>query len=162
MGYATQVWAVADPKALKAMKARRQQAAARKTTTVHQPLTPQQREELSDKIDIENIASNFKTSSRLWTNISNPYTKELLVSHFIDKYGEQDVSIEKSPHHYVNMIDNMASQNPGLLANPFSSILQVVAIIEYDFGNGRDKDAMALKVLGREGYIKNKERLGIK
>ena len=42
---------------------------------------------------------------------------------------------------------------------PFEQLLQTVAVVEYDFDNGQDKDAMAKKVLGEQGYLKNKQRL---
>ena len=60
------------------------------------------------------------------------------------------------------MIDGMALENPEMLAQPFVNILQVVAVLEYDFDNGENKDAMALKVLGsKEAVMKNRERLGL-
>ena len=46
-------------------------------------------------------------------------------------------------------------------SRPFDQVLQFVAIIEYDFNNGQDKDEMAQKLLGEEGYLRNKRRLNL-
>jgi hypothetical protein len=37
--------------------------------------------------------------------------------------------------------------------------LQILAITEYDFDNGMDKDALAKQVLGEAGYEENKKRI---
>ena len=58
------------------------------------------------------------------------------------------------------MIDDMAIQNPSLLTRPFKDILQMVAIMEYDYDMGVNPDVLAKKALGEQFYLANKRRLG--
>ena len=47
----------------------------------------------------------------------------------------------------------------GFLDAPFMNVLSYAAIVEYDFDNGEDKDALARKVLGEEQFTSNRRRL---
>jgi hypothetical protein len=111
--------------------------------------------------DFTRLISVFKDSSTKWTSIQDAKQKELIVYYFISEFQDAGIKIKKSPFYYVSMIDSMAAQSPEMLAHPLSAIIQVVAIIEYDFDNGQDKDAMAKGILGEEGFLRNKARLGI-
>ena len=86
--------------------------------------------------------------------------KVLTVAEYIDRFHQQGVKIAQSSHHYVQMIDQMAAQTPAILQRPFSELLQIAAILDYDFDNGIDKDVLAIHVLGEQGYEENKKRLG--
>ncbi|MDE2028915.1 MAG: hypothetical protein KGJ11_10295, partial [Candidatus Omnitrophica bacterium] len=56
------------------------------------------------------------------------------------------------------LIDELARQNPQMLERPFGELIQILAIMDYDFDNGMDKDALAKAVLGPQGYEQNKKR----
>jgi len=81
---------------------------------------------------------------------------------YIKWYEKQGVNIRKSVSEYIVLIDNVAQSNPDILATPFRDLFKIVAIIEYDFDNGMNKDALARKVLGETEFQKNKQRLGIR
>jgi len=53
----------------------------------------------------------------------------------------------------------MLQQNPQMLERPFGELLQILAIIDYDFDNGMDKESLAKQVLGEAGYAENKKRI---
>ena len=61
---------------------------------------------------------------------------------------------------YVQTIDAMAQGDRRCLA-ALDRLLQVVAIMEYDFINGQDKDALA-RILSPQAFEHNKKRLGLK
>jgi hypothetical protein len=84
--------------------------------------------------------------------------KVLTVSEYIQRFSDEGAHISQPPEHYAQMIDQMSGQNPDMLNMPFGQLLQIMAIIEYDFDNGMDKDALAKKVLGESGYEANKKR----
>lgn len=111
---------------------------------------------------IGEVLQSLKQSGRDWTLIMDAPAKEAVVSYFIDQYRQKNIQIHKAPSYYADMIDQMATQTPQMLIPPFDQVLKVVAIVEYDFDNGQDKDAQALKILGnREAMMKNRERLGL-
>lgn len=147
--------AAANPQAIKAMKQKRAgQAAGRPAgMSAAKPgpkLTPQQMNALIEQL---------KTTSAIWPKIPGDSNRGLAISYFVNEYKKKGTAIKKSPNHYAVMITGMTSQNPALLKLPFERLLQTVAIIEYDFDNGQDKDALAKKILGEAGYLRNKKRL---
>ena len=111
--------------------------------------------------DFARLLLSFKESSRMWPNIAEAKVRELIIIYFIDEYRNQGVTIKKSPTSYVAMIDGMARESPEMLNLAMLQVLRVAAIIEYDFDNGTDKDALAKGVLGPDGVSNNKKRLGI-
>lgn len=111
--------------------------------------------------DLQRVVNSLKTSGQLWRRITSPQVKEMAVYYFITEYKEKGIKIKQPAAHYVGLIDDMSAQSPELLAKPFEEILSIVAIIEYDFDNGQNKDELARRVLGEDGFIRNKERLGI-
>ncbi|MBP7162845.1 MAG: hypothetical protein KBB26_04860, partial [Candidatus Omnitrophica bacterium] len=64
--------------------------------------------------------------------------------------------------YYVGLIDSMSRESPDMLTQPFDRVLQIVAIDEYDYENGQDKDMLAYQILGsKEAVIQNRQRLGL-
>ena len=118
--------------------------------------------EVVEVVDITDIWETFKTSSEAWPLIIDQKAKVLTVTKYIHDYQIIGVAIQKPPEYYGNLIDSMLKENESLLSRPFDEVLKIIAIIEYDFNNGQDKDSMALKILGQKAFIANKQRLGIK
>ncbi len=108
---------------------------------------------------LDEVVASLSVSGRDWRLLLDPREKALVVAAFIDRFREQGVIIRKPPSLYVGMIDQMAAQTPEMLDRPFPGILQVMAVIEYDFDNGEDKDAMARRILDPEAFTRNKQRL---
>ena len=93
----------------------------------------------------------------MWSLLMDDQAKVLTVSEYIDRFHQEGVKIVEPPLHYVQMIDQIVAQNPQMLQRPFGELLQISAIVDYDFDNGMDKDALAKKVLGEAGYEANKK-----
>ena len=115
--------------------------------------------EVKDIVDLSQLTDSLKTSSEAWDMIISPDDKALVVNEFIKEYAAQGVTIKKPGEFYANVIDQMAAGSQEMLAMPFERVLQVVAVMEYDFDNGQNPDALAQKILGPQFYAKNKERL---
>ena len=127
-------------------------------TAPYQKVSPN---EVKDVTTLDQLWAKLDKSSLVWGLIIDNLAKEMTVKEYIERYYKQEgTKILKPPMFYVSMIDGMASQNPSMLQKPFKDILQIMAIIEYDFDNGVDKDLMAKKLLGEAGYLSNKQRLG--
>ncbi len=114
--------------------------------------------EVKDEVDLNQIVEVLQSSSQAWALIISREDKEIVAQTFIDRYGQQGITIQKPAGYYANFIDEMAKNSPEMLAMPFDRVLQVVAVMEYDFDNGQNKDALAQKILGASFYEKNKQR----
>ncbi|MBZ0166919.1 MAG: hypothetical protein K8I00_08935, partial [Candidatus Omnitrophica bacterium] len=114
---------------------------------------------VEEVVDMATIWKDMEVSAEAWPLIIDMDAKEVIVAKFMEDFRQQGITMSKTPLHYVQLIDAMSFDNPEMLKNPFDKLLQIVAIIEYDFGNGANPDALAKQVLGEKGYLANKKRL---
>ena len=118
--------------------------------------------QVQDVTTIAQIWKAMEQSSEVWSLMVETQAKALTVARQIDLYKqENNITIAKDPMHYAQMIDEISSQNPELLKKPFKDVLRFVAILEYDFDNGQDKNTMAINLLGEKMYLENRKRLGL-
>jgi len=117
--------------------------------------------EAEEIVTLDQLVSALDESGHSWTLMMDMEAKQAVVEHYIQQYQDQGIVIRKPPGFYAQMIDGMAAESPQMLDNPFDRILQILAIIEYDFDNGRDKDVMARQILGEQSYLSNRQRLGL-
>ena len=119
---------------------------------------PTASQDFKDVVDLSEVWKKLDIKSTVWQLLIDDQAKVLTVSEYIGRYQKEGVKISAPPSHYVQMIDQIAMQNPQMLQNPFGELLKILAIVDYDFDNGVDKDALARKVLGDAGYEANKKR----
>lgn len=115
--------------------------------------------EVKDIVGLDQLKESLQTSSEAWDMIIDKGDKALVVEEFIKQYADEGITIKKPADYYVVMIDQMAAASADMLAMPFERVLQVVAVMEYDFGNGQNPDMLAQKILEPQVYEKNKQRL---
>lgn len=115
----------------------------------------------SEEVNMEQIWKELEISSEVWMYIMDPKPKEITIQRYIDWYAKQGIKIKRPASFYVSAIDSMASQNEALLKNSFKDVFMIVAVLEYDFDNGQDRDALARQILGEPLYSQNRKRLGL-
>jgi len=109
---------------------------------------------------LDEVIAALNHSAENWRLIIDPEAKAAVAAYYIGQFARQGAKIQLPPMYYVQMIDGMSQSDPQMLRNPFPRVLQIVAILEYDFDNGQNKDELALKILGnREAVEKNRQRL---
>ncbi len=119
--------------------------------------------EVAEVVDFDQVWKSLESSSQAWPLIIDQEVKVMIVQKFIDQFHRKGAVIQKPPQYYVNLIDGMSQQNPSMLSQPFEQVFQVVAVIEYDFDTGKDKDVLARKVFPDEkSFEANKKRLGLR
>ena len=123
-----------------------------------QPPSPTSSNTVQDVVDLSEVWKKLDNKSTVWALLIDEQAKVLTVSEYIDRYHKEGVKINEPPEHYVQMIDQMSASNPQMLERPFGQLIQILAIIDYDFDNGMDRDELARKVLGEQGYEENKQR----
>ncbi len=123
--------------------------------------TPTKSTAIEQVSDIQDVLRSLEQSSRVWPLIADREPKAFIVNEYIQRFRSQGAMLRLPPEHYVDLIDAMTSQDPQALDLPFAQILQVVAVLEYDFDNGQNKDVLAQQILGQEAFIANRQRLGL-
>jgi hypothetical protein len=109
-------------------------------------------------VDLSEVWKKLDKKSAVWSLLMDDQAKMLTVSEYIDRFHREGVKINHPPLHYVQMIDQIVGENPQMLQRPFGELVQIVAIVDYDFDNGMNKDDLARKVLGEAGFEANKKR----
>lgn len=115
-------------------------------------------QETQEVVDLSQVWKKLDKKSAIWTALDDDQAKLATVSEYISRFQKEGVKISQPPAHYVQMIDQISGDNPQMLQRPFGELLQIMAIVEYDFDNGMDRDALAKQVLGDAGYEANKKR----
>ena len=71
---------------------------------------------------------------------------------------ERDVAILNANDFYAAKIDETLKANPAVANMDILSMLRILAVMEYDFYNGENKDELARKILGEKGFLENQTR----
>jgi hypothetical protein len=117
--------------------------------------------QVQDMATMADIWRSMEQSSEVWPLIIELQPKMLTVERQIALYADEGIKISKPAMHYVEMIDGMSAQTPELLQRPFKDVLKFMAVLEYDFNNGQNKDWLAKQMLGEKVYLANRQRLGL-
>jgi hypothetical protein len=112
-------------------------------------------------VEMADVLKSLETSSTAWPLMIDREPKAFILSKYIDYFKTQGAAIKKPIDYYIDILDGMTAQDPAMLENPFKNVFQLVAILEYDFDNGQNKDRMIVNLVGKEAYLQNKKRLGI-
>ena len=117
---------------------------------------------VQSEADFDDVIQDLLNTSRAWTLMVDADAKEAVVAYFLKDFRGKGIAVKKPAWYYVSLIDSMAQGSPEMLDQPLDRVLQVVAIIEYDFENGQDKDLLAYQILGsKQAVIQNRQRLGL-
>jgi len=119
-------------------------------------------EEASEILTLEDVWDELQFTSEIWADMIDFEPKVTTVEKFIEDFKMEGATIRKPAIYYVKVIDQMIEGSPAMLKRPFKDVVRFVAIVEYDYDNGNDRDTMARKLLGEESYQNNRRRLGIK
>lgn len=117
---------------------------------------------VKEVVSVSDLWKSLDKSSKAWPLVIDNKAKAVTMSHYIQKLSEEGGKIKKDPMHYAEMIDTMSKENPSMLFQPMIDLLRIMAIIEYDYDNNIDKDALARRIFPNEETFKNnKKRLGL-
>jgi hypothetical protein len=115
---------------------------------------------VKDVVGVSALWKSLDATAKAWTLVIDKKAKGVTIKHYIDELAKEGAAIRKDPLYYAQVIDDMARENPRMLDQPFKDILRIVAIIDYDYDNGTDKDALARRIFPDErAFQANKKRV---
>ena len=114
--------------------------------------------ELSFDGSVAQLCDLLDRSSELWERVNDKQYKSQVVTRYIERYKQQGIVLRKPAESYVRLIDDMLATDRKLLQRPFAEVLKRAAVVEYDFGNGENPDAMVRKLFGEKFFQQNKKR----
>jgi hypothetical protein len=104
------------------------------------------------------MMNQLSQNMALWARLSGDEKKQS-VEAVIGLYKNRDnVAILNTGEFYAGKIDETLKANPSVANMDIMTLMRVLAIMEYDFYNGENKDALAKKTLGEKGFLENQTR----
>ncbi len=88
----------------------------------------------------------------LWPSLSAENKKQAVEAAKLFYRDTQNTAILRSADFYTKQIDEGLSSNPAMRNADIMTVLRMMAVAEYDFYNGQNKDALAKEVLGEQVY----------
>lgn len=100
------------------------------------------------------LSQNLST----WSSI-HPEDQKLAVAAVMQLLAQQQQGkISRPPAYYAQRINQTILGNQEVLDMPLDRVLVIMAVMDYDFDNGQDKEKLAEQVLGPAMYAANKAR----
>ena len=108
--------------------------------------------------NFQKIMDQLAVSTESWNKLSQ--TEKLAAIHLVTELFKQreNSAILQSNEFYLRRIDESLASDSSMALLPFPLVLKVIAVMEYDFYNGENKEQLARTVLGDELFERNKRR----
>ncbi len=108
---------------------------------------------------LNQAVSQVLASSSAWSSFDYN-VKYKVIETMVNLYKiRENTAILKLPSFYVQRVDDSFAENTELQQLPFPEFFKILAVMEYDFYNGENKDDLARGLLGERMYESNKQRL---
>ncbi len=109
-------------------------------------------------IAFPDMMNQLSQNMALWERLGGGEKKQA-VEAVIGLYKNKDnVAILNTGEFYVGKIDETLRDNPSVANMNIMTMIRILSVMEYDFYNGENKDALAKKLLGEKGFEENKTR----
>jgi len=109
-----------------------------------------------DPIRYQQAMAQLMQNNSRWHTLER-VDKVRVVEAIIEMFKEREnAAILNSAESYVDRADQML-RNPSVQAN-MPTVIKILAVMEYDYFNGQDKDQLAMQILGQRMYEQNRAR----
>ena len=88
----------------------------------------------------------------LWPTLSEENKKKAVEATVMLFRERQNTAIMRPADFYVTQIDRALAANSQMQGADLMTVVKMMAVMEYDFYNGQNKDALAKEVLGEKVY----------
>ncbi len=105
----------------------------------------------------ELLMKELSRSMEKWKDLDNYHKTQAIKAGLLALKARQNATIQKPAEFYMQRMDEMIGQG-GNLPDNLLTALTVLAIMEYDYDIGQDKDQLAKSALGAQLYEANKQR----
>ncbi len=104
------------------------------------------------------MMNQLSRNMALWGQMSGEEKKQA-VGAVITIYKNRDnIAILNSPEAYIARIEETLAADPAVLNIDIMTMVRILAIMDYDYYNGQNKDALARETLGERAFAENQLR----
>lgn len=112
----------------------------------------------SSGISFPDMMSQLSRNMSIWTKLTSDEKKQAVGAVINLFKNRNNIAILNDAAFYSGKIDETLRTNPASGNLDIMAILRILAIMEYDFYNGENKDELAKKTLGEKGFEQNQLR----
>ena len=98
------------------------------------------------------------TSSKGWSSLT--YQEKLKAIDLVINLFKvkENAAILKPVEHYSQRVDVSFSKDPSMATLPLTLVIKILSVMEFDFYNGQDKQALARQTLGPDFFEQGEKR----
>ncbi len=126
-----------------------QSSSAKKNASPGSEATPSQ---AASELPFPQMMAALTQNLTLWPALSLDDKKQAVDAAILIFRDRQNSAILRPSDFYVEQIDLAIKANGELQATDIMSMVKMMSVMQYDFYNGQDKDALAKEVLGEQMY----------
>lgn len=116
------------------------------------------KEEKKKDLSLQEKMDGMMVSAAGWSDLKVDEKKQA-VGLIVDLYKVRENSaILKPSDFYVSKIDENLAKDASMATLGLPGIIKVLAVMEYDYYNGQNKEELAQKVLGPQLYDENRKK----
>lgn len=104
------------------------------------------------------MMNQLSRNMTLWSRM-NLDEKKQAISAVISIYKNRDnIAILNNADFYATRINETLAADPAVMNIDIMTMIRILAIMEYDYYNGQNKDALARETLGDKAFTENQAR----
>jgi hypothetical protein len=104
------------------------------------------------------MMNQLSQNMSLWDKMSTDEKKQAVTAVVMVYRNRDNIAILNTPDFYVDRISETLLTNPTVSNMDIMTMLRILAVMEYDFYNGENKDELARRILGDKAYAENQLR----
>lgn len=112
----------------------------------------------SSGVEFPVMMNQLSQNMALWGSLSGSEKKQAAEAVVILYKNRDNIAILNTGEFYAGKIDETLRANPPVANMDIMTLIRILAIMEYDFYNGENKDELARKTLGEKGFTENQSR----
>ncbi len=109
-------------------------------------------------LQFPDMMNQLSRNMTLWSRM-NLDEKKQAINAVIAIYKSRDnVAVLNTPETYASRIDETLASDPAVMNLDILTMIRILAIMDYDYYNGKNKDALARETLGEKAFAENQTR----
>lgn len=119
---------------------------------------PEEEKKQGSGLIFPDMMNQLSRNMSLWSRMNRDEKKQAVTA-VIGIYKNRDnIAILNTADFYATRIDETLASDPTVLNIDIMTVLRILAIMDYDFYNGRNKDTLAKETLGEKAFAENQTR----
>ncbi len=121
-------------------------------------MEPKQESTQNSGMAFGDMMNQLSQNMALWDKMSADEKKQAVTAVVMVYRNRDNIAILNTPDFYVDRISETLLTNPTVSNMDIMTMLRILAVMEYDFYNGENKDELARRILGDKAYAENQLR----